>query len=190
MKRFYLFISVLLFSIMGWAQGLPQASTDDNTIWYLIQFMNGGNAITAESSGANITTSKATGSDAQLWKLTGNSGTGYTFTNKKGYTLCVSSASKEVMVQAKSTASGVKKFVVNPTSNSAFAGGYEIQPTSNSSISFNLWGGPAENRGVGLWDKGDQNNPVKFVKATDFEQLGKISIIPYPQKLELGNGNL
>ena len=190
MKRFYLFISVLLFSLMGWAQGLPQASTDDNTIWYLIQFMNGGNAITAESSGANITTSKATGSDAQLWKLTGNSGTGYTFTNKKGYTLCVSSASKNVMVQAKSTASGVKKFVINPTSNSAFAGGYEIQPTSNKSISFNLWGGPAENRGVGLWDKGDQNNPVKFVKATDFEQLGKISIIPYPQKLELGNGNL
>ena len=66
------------------AQGFPTISTNENTKWYLIQFMNGGNAITAESAEAQITTATATGSDAQLWKITGDATNGYTFTNKKG----------------------------------------------------------------------------------------------------------
>ena len=181
---------MLLTSAHAIAQSFPKVSTDEETTWYLIQFMNGGNALTAETSGAEITTSAATGSDAQLWKITGSSSQGYVFTNKKGYILCVPSASKNQKVSAYTSASGVNKFVINSTTASGYAGGYEIQPKSNTSISMNLWGGPAENRGVGLWDKGDQNNAVKFIDAETFEQLGKIGIIPYPNKLEVKGGEL
>ena len=181
---------MLLTSAHTIAQGFPKVSTDEETTWYLIQFMNGGNALTAETSGANITTSAATGSDAQLWKITGSSSQGYVFTNKKGYTLSVSSAEKNQMVRANSSNSGVYRFVINKTTASGYDGGYEIQPKSNTAISMNLWGGPAENRGVGLWDKGDQNNAVKFIDAETFEQLGKIGIIPYPNKLEVKGGEL
>ena len=168
----------------------PQSRHDETTTWYLIQFMNGGNALTAESSGSEITTAAATGSDAQLWKVTGNTTNGYTFTNKKGYTLYVSSAAKNQMVKASSSPSGVSKFVINATSNSSYSGGYEIQPKSNTSISMNLWGGPAENRGVGLWDKGDQNNPVQFIEAATFDNLSNISIIPYPAEITVSEGKL
>ena len=181
---------MLLTSVHAIAQSFPKVSTDEETTWYLIQFMNGGNALTAETSGAEITTSAATGSDAQLWKIMGSSSQGYVFTNKKGYILCVPSASKNQKVSAYTSASGVNKFVINSTTASGYAGGYEIQPKSNTSISMNLWGGPAENRGVGLWDKGDQNNAVKFIDAETFEQLGKIGIIPYPNKLEVKGGEL
>ena len=186
-------ILLLLLMIASWAgsyaQEFPTISTNEVTKWYLIQFMNGGNAFTAETSGAEITTAAATGSDAQLWKITGNATSGYTFTNKKGYTLYVGSASKNQKVFAASNVnSGVKTFKINTTGYSGYSGYYEIQPTGNTSISMNLWGGPSENRGVGLWDSNnDANNPVQFIDASSYEQLGKISVIPHPTELTVTN---
>ena len=190
MKRFLLaMLSITLSFAYAFSQGFPTISTDGNEKWYLIQFMNGGNALTASSTG-EITTSAALGNEAQLWKITGSSSEGYTFTNKKGYTLYVGSAAKNQKVHAGTTASGVSKFFINATKNSDYAGGYEIQPKGNTSISMNLWGGPAENRGVGLWDKNDQNNPVQFVEPTVFENMGKISIIPQPLEMTVGEGTI
>ena len=189
-KLLYVLLCMLLTSAHVIAQGFPTVSTDEETKWYLIQFMNGGNVLTAETDGANITTSAAIGSDAQLWKLSGSSSLGYFFTNKKGYTLSVASAEKNQMIRATSSITGTYRFAINKTTASGYSGGYEIQPKSNTSISMNLWGGPAENRGVGLWDKGDQNNAVKFVDAAHFEQLGKIGLIPFPNELETKDGEL
>ncbi len=189
-RRLLLFLCFITGLSMAFAQGFPTISTDDTTKWYLIQFMNGGNAITAETANANITTATVTGSDAQLWKITGNASTGYTFTNKKGYTLYANSAVRDQMIRAASSATGVYRFKINGTTNGSYSGGYEIQPTSNTGVSMNLWGGPAENRGVGLWNSGDQNNPVTFVDATTFEELGKISIIPQPAELTVNEGKL
>ena len=187
MKKSILFLLGLFMGVASvLAQGFPTISTDENTKWYLIQFMNGGNALTAENSGSQITTSAALGSDAQLWKITGDATNGYTFTNKKGYTLYVGSAAKNQMVNASTNASGVSKFFIKATGNSSYSGGYEIQPKGNTNISMNLWGGPSENRGVGLWDKNDQNNPVQFTEAVAFENQGKVSIIPQPLNMTVG----
>ena len=187
MKKPILFLLGLFMGVASvLAQGFPTISTDENTKWYLIQFMNGGNALTAENSGAQITTSAALGSDAQLWKITGDATNGYTFTNKKGYTLYVNSAAKNQMVHANATASGVTQFFIKETGNSNYSGGYEIHPKGNTNISMNLWGGPNENRGVGLWDKNDQNNAVQFVEAAAFENMGKVSIIPQPLNMTVG----
>ena len=189
-KHFISLLCMLLASAYSIAQGFPTVSTDEETKWYLIQFMNGGNALTAETDGANITTSAGKGSDAQLWKITGSKTQGYVLTNKKGYTLSVASSEKNQMVRAQSSASGSYKFAINTSTASGYSDGYEIQPRGNTAISMNLWGGPAENRGVGLWDKGDKNNAVQFVDAETFERLGKIAIIPYPSSLEMSEGSL
>ena len=191
MKKPILLLFGLIMGIANvLAQGFLTISNNETTKWYLIQFMNGGNALTAETSGAQITTSAAIGSDAQLWKITGNSSNGYTFTNKKGYTLYVNSAAKNQMVHANVNASGVSNFFINATGNANYSGGYEIQPKGNASISMNLWGGPAENRGVGLWDKNDQNNAVQFVEPAVLENMGKISIIPQPLNMTVGEGTI
>ena len=66
MKKPILFLLGLFMGVASvLAQGFPTISTDENTKWYLIQFMNGGNALTAETSGAQITTSAAVGSSRQ-----------------------------------------------------------------------------------------------------------------------------
>lgn len=186
MKRF---LFALLCMTMGLAnafsQDFPEISTDENTKWYLIQFSNGGDALTAKTSGTQITIGSALGSDTQLWKITGNATDGYTFTNKKGYTLYVNSAATNQMVNASTTPSGVSKFFINKTTHNI--GGYEIQPKGNTAISMNLWGGPGDSRAcVGLWNKGDQNNAVKFVDASAFENLSKVNLIPYPQEITVG----
>ena len=187
MRRFLLaMLSIIMSFAYAFSQEFPTVSTDGNEKWYLIQFMNGGNAFTASTTG-QITTTAVSGDDAQVWKITGNSTDGYTFTNKKNYILYVNSASKNQMVNAGTTETGVSKFFINATKNSNYTGGFEIQPKGNTSISMNLWGGPNENRGVGLWDaNNDQNNPVQFVEATTIENLGKISIIPQPQQMTVG----
>ncbi|MBO7294271.1 MAG: RICIN domain-containing protein, partial [Bacteroidaceae bacterium] len=183
MKKIAMMLSCLFCGCMSLlAQGFPTISDDETTKWYLIQFMNGGNALTAATSGAEITTSAPVANDAQQWKITGNETDGYQFTNKKGYTLYVGSASLNQKVHAATSTSGkVSKFTITETPFSAYSGAFEIHPKGNSGVSFNLWGGPSENRGVGLWNSSnDQNNPVKFVEVKAFEELGKISIIPYP----------
>ena len=177
MKKLVLAMFASVVCVLGaLAQGFPTVSTAENTVWYLIQFVNGGNAITAAAE-ADVTTSVAVGSPEQLWKITGDATNGYQLTNKKGYTLCVESSSRNQKVKAAATATGVSKFFVVSGN-----GGYEIQPKGNAAVSMNLTGGPSENRGVGLWDKGDQNNPVKFLSVA----TPKVSLIPYPQKIEVG----
>ena len=184
MKRHFLAMLALVACVMGaLAQSFPTVSTAEKTVWYLIQFVNGGNAITGDAEG-DATTSGAVASPAQLWKVTGDA-SGYQLTNKKGYTLCVASAAKNQMVQAKQTATGVSKFTI-----AAIDGGYEICPVGNAGISMNLWGGPSENRGVGLWDNGDQNNKVTFTDASAIDEVAKFSLIPYPQELVEGEGTL
>ena len=183
MKKQLLLALALVASMSGaLAQGFPTISTDENTVWYLIQFMNGGKAITAATPDAEISVGPAVGSDAQLWKVTGNDTDGYQFTNKKGYMLYVSSAALNEKVKSSASATGVNRFTITTSGE-----GYEVHPVGKADVAMNLWGGPSDNRGAGLWNNGDQNNPVKFVDATVFENLGKISLIPYPQEITVSD---
>ncbi len=153
--------------------------------WYLIRFMNGGSVFAASTDGGEISVAKATASDEQLWKVEGDSELGYVLTNKLGLTLYVPSAEKEKKVHASSNPAGATRFLFTEPSNSSYAGGFEIQPLENASVAMNLWGGPGSNRGVGLWDKGDVNNPVRFTTQKEFLSMGKISVVPYPQQLTI-----
>ena len=185
MKKIAMMLSCLLCTCMSiWAQGFPTISDAETTKWYLIQFTNGGNALTAKNDGAQISTSAALGNAPQMWKVTGNATEGYQFTNKEGLTLYVNNAAKNEMVHASANVAGkVAKFTITETSNNAF----EIHPKGNSGIAMNLWGGPAENRGVGLWNNADQNNPVTFTEVNAADDFKRISIIPYPASLTVTN---
>ena len=185
MKKIAMMLSCLLCTCMSmWAQGFPTISDAETTKWYLIQFTNGGNALTAKTDGAQISTSAALGNAPQMWKVTGNATEGYQFTNKEGLTLYVNSAAKNEMVHAAASVAGkVATFTITETSNNAF----EIHPKGNSNIAMNLWGGPAENRGVGLWNNADQNNPVTFNEVNAADDFNRISIIPYPASLTVTN---
>ena len=124
MKKHFLALLCFGMSMLGaLAQGFPTVSTDDHAVWYLIQFVNGGKAITADTPDAEISVGAAVGNEAQLWKVTGNGTEGYQFVNKKGYTLYVSSAAVNEKVKASATASGVSRFTITEAGE-----GYEVHP--------------------------------------------------------------
>ena len=178
MKRHFLSLLCFGMSMLGAiAQGFPTVSTAENTVWYLIQFVNGGKAITAATPDEEISVGAAVGGADQLWTVTGNGSDGYQFTNKKGYTLYVSKAALNEKLKSSASATGVSRFTITPSGE-----GYELHPKGNDGISLNLWGGPNDNRGAGLWNNGDPNNPVKFVDASALEAAGKYALIPYPQE--------
>ena len=124
-KHFISLLCMILASAYAMAQGFPTVSTDEETKWYLIQFMNGGNALTAETDGANITTSTGKGSDAQLWKITGSKTQGYVLTNKKGYTTVQAVAPKAELMDypiiLRAMSQGRGSFEFNVT-------GYDVVP--------------------------------------------------------------
>ena len=186
MSKTFLYFILAFFCLSAVrAEDFPTITTDGNPVWYLIQFMNGGNVFTAENENSQITTSPATGSDAQLWSITGDSDNGYKFTNKKGYTLTVQNAELNNMVTAVVNPESPSSFYIKQGVNATYENGLEIQPKDNSAVSMNLFGGPSENRGVGLWSANDPNNAVRFVSLVSFQNEGKISIIPYPSQLEI-----
>lgn len=172
--------------IQSYATGFPIVGTDAEPQWYFLQFMNGGSVISASSQG-EVQVSIPKNSPDQLWRLEGNDTEGYTFINKKGLTLCLNSNAKKEKLKAQSTASGVYRFLIKPTLLPAYIGGFEIHPKNNSSVALNLWGGPGADRGVGLWDKKDPNNPIVFIGTSDsdIEKARRISIVPYPSKLTI-----
>ena len=181
MKKLILAMFASVACAMGaLAQGFPEVSTPENPVWYLIQFVNGGNVIAVADNGEVKTVPVQVGEYAsnQLWKIEGNATDGYQLTNQDGKMLYVTSAEKNQEVKAAASATGVTRFSLI-SSNGAF----EIQPKGNSAVSVNLTGGPSENRGVGLWDKGNENNPVNFLSIT----APKVSLIPYPQEITVGD---
>ena len=181
---------LLLCTILAWAnigaQGFPTVSNGDDVKWYTINFMNGGKAIRAVTPEEEITVAASQDDDSRFWKITGNSTDGYRFTNRKGYTLYVNAANREEKLRSTASASkGICDFFINKTNNSKYSSGYEIQPKGNTGVSINLWGGPNDNRGAGLWNAGDENNPVQFneVDIAAIEALRNVSIIPQPASL-------
>ena len=179
-----LFCALISLFSAARAATLPTVSTDDNEVWYLIQFVNGGKVINASAAGGEITVNQPTYADSEWFKVTGDASNGYTFTSKTGLKLFVSSAAKEQKVKAAASPSGVTRFKIQ-----AYGDAFEVVPVGNTSLAINLWGGPSDNRGAGLWTKNDVNNAIQFVDASALEEAGRIAVIPQPLAMETQEGD-
>lgn len=48
----------------------------------------------------------------------------------------------------------------------------------------NQFGGAGVGKDLGLWDRNDPNNPLKFMTLEEYQSIGKYGIIPYPVSLK------
>ena len=163
---------------------LPVISNSEQTVWYLVQFLNQGNVLEAQADGALVRTAKASGSDAQLWKIEGDETNGFKLTSKTHQVLYVNTTAKEGKFYSGTTPSENQLFRIVNTENSSYLGGFEIQPQNNTAVSMNQFGGAGVGKDLGLWDKNDPNNPLKFMTLEEFQSIGKYGIIPYPTSLK------
>lgn len=179
---------LLLFAFLGISQShgadLPVISNSEQTVWYLVQFLNQGNVLEAQADGAFVRTAKAPGSDAQLWKIEGDETNGFKLTSKTNQVLYVNSTEKNGKFYSGTAPSENQLFRIVNTENSSYLGGFEIQPQNNTAVSMNQFGGAGTGKDLGLWDKNDPNNPLKFMTLEEFQSIGKYGIIPYPTSLK------
>ena len=179
---FVAFFAALLYAAAG---TLPTVSTGENEVWYFIQFMNGGKVINASAAGGEITVNQPTGVDSEWFKLTGDAASGYEFTSKNGLKLYTTAGAKENKLMAAAAPTGKTLFKIVACSASGYSDGFEVVPAGNTSLAINLWGGPSDNRGAGLWNVGDQNNAIRFVSKTEYESAGKYALIPMPASMQV-----
>ena len=82
-KRLLSFLLTIVATTTLYAGGLPEISTEENEVWYLIQFSEGGFVFDGNGNNAELKNENATGAEQQLWKFTGNETDGFKITNKK-----------------------------------------------------------------------------------------------------------
>ena len=163
MKKIFTTMLCLLATMTAMADVVfPRVSTDSEEYWYFIQMQRGGAVLASQGEGANLKTATAskTAKQTQLWKVT-KDGTRYKLTSKGGQVLFYED---DRFKTAASPSSGYQAFKIVTTTNSEFEG-YEIyvDQLGAARAYLNQWGGYGVGKELGCWDKGDPNNPLKFV---------------------------
>lgn len=154
-----LLVTFLIFTGMttGIAQTLPELSTENNEVWYYIQFKNGSAVLQDMGENTNVLTKNATKTNnAQLWKITGTANN-YVLTSKAGRKLSFSTTASRFQTSAASTMT----FKLRATTNSTHAPAWELQRNGASNY-MNQFGGAGVDKQLGEWSFGDANNPFEF----------------------------
>ena len=173
MKRLFS-ITFMLFVVCAVlsAQTPPTFSTDDNEMWYVIQFRNGEAALQDMGEAANLQTAGIDKTNsAQLWKLTGT----------EAKCEIVSKAGRHIYFNGERFATSVTQtgdLKLVKTTNAAYAPAWEIQASNSGGKSMNQWGGSGVGKELGAWNANDPNNPLLFIDPASLPETD-----PLPSKL-------
>lgn len=169
MKSLLLTILTLLTAITATSQTLPTFSTAENPVYYYVQFKTGEAFLTDQGKGKNLQTAARTDADGQLWAFIGTQND-FVMLSKAGNYVSYNGS------RFQATASGVQLKMVKSTASGA-SDCWELQRKTESK-SMNQWGGSGAGKELGEWDKGDGNNPVRFLDPTSLPETD-----PQPAKL-------
>ena len=127
-------------------------STEQEPVWFKIQFKAGGAYLTDKGDGANIQTANNNDKSSQLWQFIGTPENFYMKSKAGNYV---------VYKNNRFATSATEKVALDLTKNAA-EGYYEIGRTTTGNT-FNQWGGAGTDKEIGEYNAGDTNNPLQFV---------------------------
>lgn len=194
MKKLLTLLLALISSIAAMAAGtMPQTSTADAPVWYIIKFMNGGGVLEAEGDGSKVQVGAQATVDTQYWRVEGDASKGYTFISRKsGMTLYTETTQTNGMFFAGTSPNANTKFTIKASTYNGYTDGFTISPKSNGGVFMNQWAGPGTGHEIGLWNSVDQNCPVQFISEAEVEEglkLASLPLIPMPKDVKLLDGN-
>ena len=170
MKKFFTMTMLCLLSAMTATADavFPKVSTDTQEFWYFIQMQCEGAVLTSQGEGAKLLTAVAAANkkQTQLWKVTAD-GSRYRLTTKGGQVMYYEG---DRFKTAANPSAGYKAFKIVTTTNSGYEG-FEINvdQLGVARAYLNQWGGAGAGKELGCWDKGDVNNPLKFIAEADMK---------------------
>lgn len=146
---------------------LPEFSSEENPVWYFLQWQRGGNVLESKGVGKAVVQSKAAPINAGQWKLVGDRDN-FQLVNKDGEYLVISGeATSDGSVKTATTPYSAGFSLVN-TKNTTYPLNWEIKP-NNVSGGINLFQGSILGNTFCCWTLGDINNPMNFVLPEDME---------------------
>ncbi len=148
-----------------------KVSNDSTAYWYYLQFAASGNVLASNGDGANAVTAvaKATKGDSQLWKAvwSDTTQTHYYLVNKAGLRLKLNNGSNKSQARFVTSSTEGTPLVLFRSNNTEFAGCYELSTDSTAANAMNQVGQLAAGQDVGVWDKGNRNNVLRYVAEDD-----------------------
>ena len=167
MRKFFMLFLLAMTAMTGWsAASFPKVSTDGSEYWYYIQMQRGLCVLTSMGEGRNMQTAEAVKAkkDVQLWKVEAVDDNRYRLTTRGGQVMVYSTSAGKFQTAAAPSA-GYTSFQIVRTTNSSYSGSFEIYAYQKGDdyAYLNQWGGFEPGRELGLWVKGDVNNPLEFV---------------------------
>lgn len=164
---------------------VPIFSLLDNEQWYYIQFAISDQSFKECGSGSTVAFAGLEVADEHLWKFTGQVDS-FQIVSKSGLYAYVSGSTKSDGRLKTGTTPDPHGFRFEETTNSTYTTLFEIVPRNQSLTATGLnrlGGGGWSTSEVGFWDKGDQNNPLKFtkqqdIKSPDFKIFGAETFTP------------
>ena len=171
MRKFFMLFLLAMTAMTGWsAASFPKVSTDGSEYWYYIQMQRGLCVLTSMGEGRNMQTAEAVKAkkDVQLWKVEAVDDNRYRLTTRGGQVMVYSTSAGKFQTAAAPSA-GYTSFQIVRTTNSSYSGSFEIYAYQKGDdyAYLNQWGGFGAGRELGLYLKGDVNNPLQFVAEED-----------------------
>lgn len=154
MKRSLTFLLMLCGVIATFAQA-PTFSTTNDPVYYKVYFTNGGTYYIADKGAGNNIQTAASVSNEGCWALIGSADS-FVMLSKNGNYIYKNGS----YMATTSTASQAISLKLVDGNN----GNYEIQAVGGTTC-FNMWGGAGTGKSVGLYNKGDNGNQLKFEAA-------------------------
>lgn len=164
----------------------PVFSNESEEHWFMIRFANGGAHLASGGVGNQAITAAINNVKSQWWKFVGTadkfqlvSKDGSYATIKNGKATNGQTGDLLHMV-AEPDAKGFK---IIKSANANYSDSYEIVWNGASGKSFNQWGGARVGMSVGVWNTGDNNNPLYIYMPSEdligtFEIVGIENYIP------------
>ena len=182
-KTLTLFLMLIVGIVSSWAQ-LPEFSTEDNPVYYKVNFIQGSTFLQDNGSGTFLTNENASANGGQLFAFVGTqnnfkllSKLGNYVTTKQGTAI---NNGQSALLLYSSTTGDDFQIMDSPKQNGCFV----ITRKGNTSTGFNTWGGAAAPHNIGFWENSDPNNQIKFLDPAnlpDYSELDKLITKTYSQ---------
>ena len=153
LRSFVLLTVLVLTGCQPTKAQLPEFSTEEDPIYYAICFTNGGSHYATDMGAGQQIKTAATVSDGAKWCFVGDNEGGFILKSALGNY----AKTGDRITTTASKASATKWQIVNGNN-----GNYEIRPYGGSNC-WNMWGGAGDGKALGLYNKGDGGNQMRFV---------------------------
>lgn len=179
MKRFFTFLSLMMgIFALGMAQSdLPKFSTAENPIYFLVKFKNGNGYLQDNGANQQLVTETERNTETQLFAFIGEKDN-FVMLSKRGNYVGMKDGKATNGVNGKffcavtDRTKATELAIIEGQSN----GYFEITKAADKANGMNQWGGGGDNRSLGLWKKGDPNNPLSFIDPNEISTYAAVGV--------------